>query len=546
MDHSQGHYSQHTLNSAERSLYPFRPAISPSPMKRTATALNGTTSSSRRHAELARSGNGPASARASGNSRESIINMRQEIMESLKRSPTKLYDEDLNAQRLNGDTNGNSSFHSRPTSQANDERQSSSISTYARQNPTPEAKVLGDYYDDIFDTVDNGAHQLKRNGRDTMNSQEVPDQSHHAAMGEEDEDDDDKLNIHFNNHSSISNRISGTDIKTNGIRRIPPTKRVLSRPTSPEKKQSQISRLPHGQQNHKKPKNSPPSLLRPPSFQSEKIKTANAVPTTEAFKSNQNRRAPPRAAHSALPRQAINSQLPQPSSKQQAEDLDEDLLDMGSYVPQEAQANGDRDISKARKSNFTTDSDSASGIMHDDVRDNDNDVEEIEVRHEASHKKEEVSLIDSSFLKTSKLESTDIAKLRATYATEVASLKAQLAGKEIELNAMKSSMESSEKKAFECERSLIEKLDKVAKELHVQYSKKHEAKIHALKKQHEAMLNARVRELEQSLSDVTTLLDQERLEKDELVKTCDMYLEMEEMRAREEEQRLASQSHRGR
>lgn len=464
-------------------------------------------------------------------------------MESLQRSPTKLYDEDRNAQHSTGHTNGKSSHHSRPASQANDARQSSS--SYGRQIPTPEAKVLGDYYDDIFDTVDNRVHHSERNGRDAMTSNELAHPSHHAAMGDEDEDDDDKLNIHFNNHSSISNRISGTDIKANGVRRIPPTKRVLSRPTSPEKKQSQVSRLPHGQQTHKKPKNSPPSSLRPPSFHSEKGKGANAGLTADALKSNQSRRLPPRAANSALPRQTFNTQLPHPSNKQHP-DMDDDLLDVGSSVQPETQANGDRDISKGRNSNLTIGSKSSGGIMHDVALDNDNDVEEIEVRHEESQKKEEVSLIDSSFLNASNLDSSDIAKLRAAYATEVASLKAQLAGKEIELNAMKASMESSEKKAFECERSLIEKLDQVAKELHVQYSKKHEAKIHALKKQHEAMLNARVHELEQSLSDVTTLLDQERLEKDELVKTCDMYLEMEEMRAREEEQRLASQSHRGR
>lgn len=494
-------------------------------MKRSNT-VHGTTPSSRRQAEWRRTNPAAAGSR-SGNVQDSIVSMRQEIIESLQKSPTRLYDEEH-------------SIRSQPASRGNTTRHAHSNSADISSNPGnlskrgsgPEAKVLGSYYDDIFDVdADNGSHSR---------------QHAEAEEEEEDDEDDDKLNIPFNNHNSISNSVSSTELMKSALKstrdratqngnfrgQIP--KRVLSRATSPEKPKPQPSRMLPAQHLRKKSKTSPPP---PQSFSLQQEPLAH-----EIAKLKNTRKPPP---NTLLNRPAQHAHPKPPLANRSTVNIDDER------ARTDLPPNNSRE---KRQSQMRTQNKGKPGtLIHDDVLDYDDEVEEIHAHEsEGLRKKEEVSLIDSSvFLSSSiRFDPSELSKQQASYTTELASLKAQLAGKEIELSQMKASMQASEQKSFESDQTMVEKLELVAKELHVQYSRKHEAKVQALKKQHEAILASRVQEFETHMEELYQVIAQERREKDELVKTCDMYLEMDELRAREESQRTDAQSlarsHRGR
>lgn len=72
-----------------------------------------------------------------------------------------------------------------------------------------------------------------------------------------------------------------------------------------------------------------------------------------------------------------------------------------------------------------------------------------------------------------------------------------------------------------------QRLESVAKELHVQYSRKHELKISALKKQIELKWVTKTETIERELEDVKEQLQKEREEKNDLVMYWDQFLEAE-------------------
>lgn len=480
-----------------------KPPLSPSPMKRSNT-IHGTSPSRRNARSLERMQG--RQVHTTGGTNESIVHMRQEIMESMQRSPTKLYDENDRNGVAGRQPNGHRSRQG-----ADDYNRSGNISmdhaNTSRLEPDSGAKVIGSYHDDIFDTdIRQPAYNI---GLDNG-----------ADEDEDEEDDDDKLNIPFNNHNSISHSMSSNERRKKNAAslRIPPTKRVLSRAASPEKPQLQASRIPAPQHPRKRTKNSPPANLQTiPVMRPEKSKgVERQAQTAEAT-------LRPRQAHggsnSGAPRQSSN----RPPAQERPRQEREHLLDM----------NTPKGMEKTAKV--------GNGAPIRDDLPEDDEVEEIEVHGDNLHKRDEVSLIDSTTFLNSSTNISDLSKLKAIHSTELASLKAQLAGKEIELDQMRASMQFSEQKAFDNERKLAETLEHVAQELHAQYSRKHEAKVQALKKQHEAILASRLKDMESRIHELEQDLEQERREKDELVKTCDMYLEMEELRAQEEGQQPVTQ-----
>lgn len=118
-------------------------------------------------------------------------------------------------------------------------------------------------------------------------------------------------------------------------------------------------------------------------------------------------------------------------------------------------------------------------------------------------------------------------KIRADYQTEIHSLVAELEGKQAELEALKDRLRKSEEQSTSNERLKKELIEKVAQQLHVQYSQKHLAKVNALKQNYDNKWNHKVQILQNKISTLQQEVETERREKDELVKACDMYLSME-------------------
>ncbi|KAK9243616.1 central kinetochore-associated-domain-containing protein [Lipomyces tetrasporus] len=130
------------------------------------------------------------------------------------------------------------------------------------------------------------------------------------------------------------------------------------------------------------------------------------------------------------------------------------------------------------------------------------------------------------------LSSRQVESLKAGYLSEIATLKAELAGKDAELIALRQSLrESEERNAVmeqRCNRE-SDRLEKIAKELHLQYSKKHETKVIALKKQLETKWASKLGQSERTIEQLNQQLEIERKEKGDLVQYWDQYLEAEEM-----------------
>ncbi|KAK9464284.1 hypothetical protein V1512DRAFT_268689 [Lipomyces arxii] len=121
-----------------------------------------------------------------------------------------------------------------------------------------------------------------------------------------------------------------------------------------------------------------------------------------------------------------------------------------------------------------------------------------------------------------------VESLKAEYLSEIATLKAELVGKESELSALRVSLRDSEERFASMEQRYQDesnRIERIAKELHAQYSKKHETKVLALKKQLEAKWIARLEDSEKLLQHLEKDLEVERQEKADLVKYWDLYLE---------------------
>ncbi|KAK9454047.1 central kinetochore-associated-domain-containing protein [Dipodascopsis uninucleata] len=128
------------------------------------------------------------------------------------------------------------------------------------------------------------------------------------------------------------------------------------------------------------------------------------------------------------------------------------------------------------------------------------------------------------------ISTRQVESLKGEYLSQIASLKAELAGKDAELNSLRTSLRDAEDRNATLEQQIQaenDRMEKVAKELHVQYSKKHETKVTALKKQLEAKWTARISENERQIKELNEQLTMERREKSDLVQYWDQYLQAE-------------------
>ncbi|KAA8899932.1 hypothetical protein TRICI_006302 [Trichomonascus ciferrii] len=118
-------------------------------------------------------------------------------------------------------------------------------------------------------------------------------------------------------------------------------------------------------------------------------------------------------------------------------------------------------------------------------------------------------------------------RIRADYQTEIYSLVAQLEGKQTEIEGLKERLRQSEERVQKNERSKKELIEKVAQQLHVQYSQKHLTKVNMLRQNYDNKWNQKLQVLQNKISSLQEMVENERREKDELVKACDMYLALE-------------------
>ncbi|KAK9237577.1 hypothetical protein V1525DRAFT_155101 [Lipomyces kononenkoae] len=127
------------------------------------------------------------------------------------------------------------------------------------------------------------------------------------------------------------------------------------------------------------------------------------------------------------------------------------------------------------------------------------------------------------------MSSRQVESLKAGYLSEIATLKAELAGKDAELMALRQSLRQSEERNVvmeqRCEHE-SDRLEKIAKELHLQYSKKHETKVIALKKQLETKWETKLEQSERIIEELKEELEIERKEKGDLVQYCEQYLHL--------------------
>ncbi|KAK9390827.1 hypothetical protein V1515DRAFT_591706 [Lipomyces mesembrius] len=125
------------------------------------------------------------------------------------------------------------------------------------------------------------------------------------------------------------------------------------------------------------------------------------------------------------------------------------------------------------------------------------------------------------------MSSRQVESLKAEYFSEIATLKAELAGKDAELMALRQSLRQSEERNAVMEQQCLresDRLEKIAKELHLQYSKKHETKVVALKKQLETKWAAKLEQSEKMVEELKEELEIERQEKGDLVQYWLEYL----------------------
>ncbi|KAK9362513.1 hypothetical protein V1504DRAFT_448699 [Lipomyces starkeyi] len=125
------------------------------------------------------------------------------------------------------------------------------------------------------------------------------------------------------------------------------------------------------------------------------------------------------------------------------------------------------------------------------------------------------------------MSSRQVESLKAEYFSEIATLKAELAGKDAELMALRQSLRQCEERNVVMEQQCLresDRLEKIAKELHLQYSKKHEAKVIALKKQLETKWAAKLEQCEKMVEELKEALEIERKEKGDLVQYSLEYL----------------------
>lgn len=518
------------------------------------TPVNGTSSSSAKK-----------KSDMKNNSRDDIVNMRLEIMQSLRRSPTKLYDDDDTSKlpqikQSEGALKLTAHKFEPPLSKTEN------FSTGAFSHTT-NTRITDDLQDDLLNQAVSAADYVENNLED-----------HEMRQDMKYETPDNKLSRNTENALDASPVLAHPNIMGSVRSQVP--KRVLSRHTSPEKIQSNLpTKVQITQHPRKKTRNSPPiansqlalnqniptglpqrsvSTTSASSYGPDKSQIRPTPLTSEIAKMNITKKSINRAVSSTghrLPSSGRLHHVDKFDNTMTNEDIStfkhtssKRHQNLEELIPRNEYSIIRKNL-KSKSSNVSLHRSTSTSFKQTAPHEEESEVEEIEVRESKNkfENKEEVNIINSPSLdapNNGKFDSQDISKLKAQHATEMASLHAQLAGKDTELAKMKEFMLASEQKALDSERHLVDSLEKVAKELHSQYSLKHETKVQALKKQHSNALEQKLQELQElrdQVEELEAVVEQERLEKDELVKMCDMYLEMEEQRLEEEDKRKRDQ-----
>lgn len=541
---------------------------SPSSNKRAGT-ISGSTPVTRLNMEMKSE---PGSQSNLKSSTDDIVHMRQEIMMSLQRSPSKLYGED----------HDRSSPTRRPTSARRatvqevkeDTKSLKTRNNYNRKIPLhPKG---GSHNDDIY------TEDVRGQSRSPVNEYESFDmtEEHTNTNNTSATHTKPKSRIASETRSRMSNALgkpsSYPDLSEPQAQTLA-SKRVLSRQNSPEKPViASTTKIQPGLHPRKRSKNSPPqsitnrsvsastisqtlqekprSLVRPTLLSSDMAKmnitkkslshgagNSNGLNGTSVFSTSNIIKEPSIPRYSQVISKAAEETKPNHPVTKQAS--------TGSLRPPSAVTNARSKLEPTVKRtvdkfNGLNNTHSSSASLLNDTQQpsftrthsmskSEKDQTSIK-RPPSSHRTTRNEENKSSNLVSPESE-TDLAKTVAAHATEIASLKAKLAGKETELQSMRESMIQSEERAVSSGQRLQESLEELAQELHAQYTKKHEIKMEALSKQHMEESALRFREYEDRIRELERAIESERIEKDELVKTCDMYLEMEAIRAQEEE-----------
>ncbi|KAK7207690.1 central kinetochore-associated-domain-containing protein [Myxozyma melibiosi] len=128
------------------------------------------------------------------------------------------------------------------------------------------------------------------------------------------------------------------------------------------------------------------------------------------------------------------------------------------------------------------------------------------------------------------ISSREMKAMEDKYLSEINNLKSRLSEANRVVSDYKRDLDSAHGTIDTLEQRLKaenERLESVARELHIQYSRKHEQKITALKKQLEQKYASRLDSLEGELEELRVQLAKEREEKNDLVMYWDQYLEAE-------------------
>lgn len=105
---------------------------------------------------------------------------------------------------------------------------------------------------------------------------------------------------------------------------------------------------------------------------------------------------------------------------------------------------------------------------------------------------------------------SDIERLKAQHRAETISLKAKLSGRDAELSSLKQELINAEQQIASHDAKVTDIVNRVAKQLHTQYSEKHQAKVNSLKVLYDEKYQAEITQLNDRIKTLEEALDDER------------------------------------
>lgn len=109
---------------------------------------------------------------------------------------------------------------------------------------------------------------------------------------------------------------------------------------------------------------------------------------------------------------------------------------------------------------------------------------------------------------------SEVDRLKAHHKAEIVALRAKLSGKEAELVALKKELVRAEQQVASHDAKVTEIVNKVARQLHTQYSEKHQEKVKSLKSLYERKFLGEINQLKDRINALEEALDDERQQHD--------------------------------